>query len=42
MSKPAGNQPVECVILVNLKEGVSEQQLNIVAQQGSFSLCAEV
>jgi len=34
MSKPADNQPVERVILVNLKEGVSDEQFNIVAQHG--------
>ena len=28
------SQPIERIILVNLKEGVSEEQFNIVAQHG--------
>jgi hypothetical protein len=28
------SQPVERIILINLKEGVSEEQFNIVAQHG--------
>ena len=34
MSEPVENQPVERIILVNLKEGISEEQFNVVAQHG--------
>lgn len=35
MSQPAAKgQAIERIILVNLKEGVSEEQFNIVAQHG--------
>ena len=33
-------QPIERIILVNLKEGVSEEQFNIVAQHGREMLGA--
>jgi hypothetical protein len=34
------SQPIERIILVNLKEGVSEEQFNIVAQHGREMLGA--
>ncbi|MGZ9226639.1 MAG: Dabb family protein [Anaerolineales bacterium] len=40
MSNPAESRAVERVILVNIKAGISETQLNIVAQHGKESLGA--
>ena len=40
MSNPAENQTIERIILVNLKEGVSQEQFNTVAQQGREALGA--
>ena len=40
MSNPAENQAIERIILVNLKEGVSDEQFNTVAQQGREALGA--
>ena len=34
MLKPAEDQAIERIILVNLKEGISEEKFNIVAQHG--------
>lgn len=34
MSEATENQPIERIILVNLKEGISEDQFNLVAQHG--------
>jgi Stress responsive A/B Barrel Domain len=38
--KPAETQAIERIILVNLKEGISEEQFNIVAQHGREALGA--
>jgi hypothetical protein len=40
MSKPAENQAIERIILVNIKDGISAAQLDIVAQYGKELLGA--
>ena len=40
MSKPAENQAIERIILVNIKDDISEAQLDIVAQYGKELLGA--
>ena len=40
MSKPAENQAIERIILVNIKDGISEAQFDIVAQYGKELLGA--
>ena len=34
MSEPAEGQAIERIILVNIKEGVTEEQFNLIAQRG--------
>ena len=40
MSRSAENQAIERIILVNIKEGISEAQLDIIAQHGKELLGA--
>ena len=40
MSEPTDSQAVERIIMVNIKEGITEEQFSLVAQHGRESLGA--